>query len=222
MSGRSWSGAGPEPELGRSGDHPVAGRRRLRRLHTGDDHLSPELPRAAHRLHRCRTAAGPAHRPAELLDGVHRRGSRADRLPGPVRRTDRGGMAGDLAGLSAVEAAHSETARRDRWRDPWAGLRGAVPHAPTGDPRQLLPQWRRGPGLADGLLRRPEWLGDRRLPPRCRHPDPRLRPEPVPAQRDRRRPLMTGATAGPATALGAAWFDRPAASLTIELLGSRL
>jgi DNA-3-methyladenine glycosylase len=33
---------------------------------------------------------------------------------------------------------------------------------------------------------------------------------------------MTGATAEPATALGAAWFDRPAASLAIALLGSRL
>ena len=33
---------------------------------------------------------------------------------------------------------------------------------------------------------------------------------------------MTGATAEPATALRAAWFDRPAASVAIELLGSRL
>ena len=33
---------------------------------------------------------------------------------------------------------------------------------------------------------------------------------------------MTGATAEPALALGAAWFDRPAASLAIDLLGSRL
>jgi DNA-3-methyladenine glycosylase len=33
---------------------------------------------------------------------------------------------------------------------------------------------------------------------------------------------MSGATAEPALAVGAAWFDRPAASLAIELLGSRL
>jgi DNA-3-methyladenine glycosylase len=33
---------------------------------------------------------------------------------------------------------------------------------------------------------------------------------------------MTGATAEPAFALGAAWFDRPATSLAIDLLGSRL
>jgi DNA-3-methyladenine glycosylase len=33
---------------------------------------------------------------------------------------------------------------------------------------------------------------------------------------------MSGATAEPALALGAAWFDRPAADLAIELLGSRI
>jgi DNA-3-methyladenine glycosylase len=33
---------------------------------------------------------------------------------------------------------------------------------------------------------------------------------------------MTGATAEPTFAVGAAWFDRPAASLAIDLLGSRL
>ena len=33
---------------------------------------------------------------------------------------------------------------------------------------------------------------------------------------------MSGATAAPALALGAGWFDRPAADLAIELLGSRL
>jgi DNA-3-methyladenine glycosylase len=33
---------------------------------------------------------------------------------------------------------------------------------------------------------------------------------------------MTEATVGPASAVGAAWFDRPAASLALDLLGSRL
>ena len=33
---------------------------------------------------------------------------------------------------------------------------------------------------------------------------------------------MTGATAEAASAVGAAWFDRPAASLALDLLGSRL
>jgi DNA-3-methyladenine glycosylase len=33
---------------------------------------------------------------------------------------------------------------------------------------------------------------------------------------------MTGATAGRAAAIEAAWFDRPAASLAVDLLGSRL
>ena len=33
---------------------------------------------------------------------------------------------------------------------------------------------------------------------------------------------MTGATAEAASALEAAWFDRPAASLALDLLGSRL
>lgn len=33
---------------------------------------------------------------------------------------------------------------------------------------------------------------------------------------------MTGATAGRATAVGAAWFDRPASELALDLLGSRL
>jgi hypothetical protein len=33
-----------------------------------------KLPRATHRLRRCGTAPGPAHRPDELLDGVHAEG----------------------------------------------------------------------------------------------------------------------------------------------------
>ena len=36
-----------------------------------------------------------------------------------------------LPGLQAVEAAHPETARRDRWRDPRTGLRWAVHQPPA-------------------------------------------------------------------------------------------
>ena len=79
-----------------------------------------------------------------------------------------------------------------------------------------------GPGWLTALLRRAERLADRRLLPRDRHPDRRLRHAPLRSRRDRRSPLMTGRRPKPAFALEAAWFDRPAASLAIDLLGSRL
>ena len=79
-----------------------------------------------------------------------------------------------------------------------------------------------GPGWLTAYYDGLNGSADHRLLPRHRHPDRRHRPAALRSRRDRRAPLMTGATAEPALALEAAWFDRPAASLAIDLLGSRL
>ena len=79
-----------------------------------------------------------------------------------------------------------------------------------------------GPGWLTGLLRRAERLADHRLLPRDVIPIAGFVMRPFVPDEIADLLSMTGATAEPHPPSEAAWFDRPAASLARDLLGSRL
>ena len=124
-------GAARRAELGGPGDHRRAGRRRVRRLHAGDDPLCPERGRRDRRLHPRLAAQGSDPRPAGFWRLSRPRAASCSIFVLLFFGFVIAGWFVIRAVLPTDPAADRQAARRDRRRHLRAGLRGARAQLPA-------------------------------------------------------------------------------------------